>query len=408
MRKLSIRRKNIPDGMRDMIYSENKAVQGLGERVCALYEKRGYGCVVTPALEYYDVFNFDSQTIPEENMFKLTDKSGRLVVMRPDNTTPMARIAATRLKNAPRPLKLYYNQNVFRISKDYSGKRSEFAQTGIEIFGGDTLRSDIEAVVTALRTLREISQFYGGSVNYKLELGHAHFCKALLDAASLTDEARELVTKYIGAKNSSSLEVMGADDKLDTCFMEKIRQIPRLYGSKNVIDKARRLCDGVENAKAALDYLESIYDILDENGFSENISIDLATVNDMDYYTGVVFRGYIDYTGEAVLGGGRYDNLMSNFGCNEGATGFGVNLSVIADKLSRAVGATERSDKKVLVHYSETSLLSKALNYIENCANVCVLSCFDSIDDAVQYSRESKISKVVEVTRGGISEVWCE
>ena len=405
---MSVKRKNIPDGMRDMIYSENKAEKVLGEKIAALYEKRGYGCVVTPALEYYDVFNFDSQTIPEENMFKLTDKSGRLVVMRPDNTTPMARIAATRLQNAPRPLKLYYNQNVFRISKDYSGKRSEFAQTGIEIIGGDSKRADIEAVVTALRTLREVSGFYGGNVNYKLELGHAHFCKALLDAAKLSDEARELVTKYIGAKNSSSLEVMGADNKLDTAFMEKIRQIPRLYGTKSVIAKARELCLGVENATCALDYLEEIYDILDANGFSENISIDLATVNDMDYYTGVVFRGYIDYTGEAVLGGGRYDNLMSNFGTDEGATGFGLNLSVVADKLSRAVGVEEATEKKVLVHYGDTSLLAKALNYIENCGNVAVLSCFDSVEKAVEYAKNSGISKVTEVTSSGIAEVWQE
>ena len=94
---MSIKRKNIPDGMRDMIYSENKTEKKLGDRISALYEKRGYGSVATPALEYYDVFNFDSQTIAEENMFKLTDKSGRLVVLRPDNTTPMARIASTRL-----------------------------------------------------------------------------------------------------------------------------------------------------------------------------------------------------------------------------------------------------------------------------------------------------------------------
>ena len=113
---MSIKRKNIPDGMRDMIYSENKTEKSLGERIRSLYEKRGYGSVVSPALEYYDVFNYDSQTIGEENMFKLTDKSGRLVVLRPDNTTPMARIAATRLMNAPRPLKLCYNQNVYRVS----------------------------------------------------------------------------------------------------------------------------------------------------------------------------------------------------------------------------------------------------------------------------------------------------
>ena len=403
---MSIKRKNIPDGMRDMIYSENKTEKKLGDRISALYEKRGYGSVATPALEYYDVFNFDSQTIAEENMFKLTDKSGRLVVLRPDNTTPMARIASTRLKNAPRPLKLYYNQNVYRISGNYSGKRSEFSQTGIEILGGNSEKADLEAIVTALRTLREMGDFYGGGINYKLELGHALFCKALIDSFGLDEEKRELVTKYISAKNSSSLEVLLGNDEGALCIMEKIREIPRLYGTKSVISKARALCKGVKDAEDALDYLEKIYDILDENGFSENISIDLATVNDMDYYTGIVFRGYLDYTGETVLGGGRYDNLMSNFGENEGATGFGVNLSLVADKLSRIFGYEEESSRKTLVHYSNIKLLAKAMSYIENSGDICTLSCFDSIDEAIENAKMGGISRVVEITPDGICEVW--
>lgn len=405
---MSIRRKNIPDGMRDMIFGENKTEKKLGERISALYEKRGYGSVATPALEYYDVFNFDSQTIAEENMFKLTDKSGRLVVIRPDNTTPMARIAATRLKNAPRPLKMYYNQNVFRISGDYSGKRSEFSQAGIEIIGGEYGKADLEAIVTALRTLREMGDFYGGGINYKLELGHARFCRALIDSFGLDEDKKETVKKYIGAKNSSSLEVLFGEDEDSSGIMETIRRIPRLYGGKSVIAKARELCRGVADAEDALDYLEKVYDILDMNGFSENISIDLATVNDMDYYTGIVFRGYLDYTGDVILGGGRYDNLMSNFGDGEGATGFGVNLSLVADKLSRAVGMGEESVRKILVHYSDMSLLSKAMNYIENSGDVCVLSCFDNVKDAIENAKQGGISRVVEITDDGISEVWSE
>ena len=403
---MSIRRKNIPDGMRDMIFTENKTEKKLGERISALYEKRGYGSVSTPALEYYDVFNFDSQTIAEENMFKLTDKSGRLVVIRPDNTTPLARIAATRLKNAPRPLKLCYNQNVFRISGDYSGKRSEFSQVGIEIIGGSPEKADLEAIVTALRTLREMGDFYGGGVAYKLELGHAQYCRALLDSFGLDDEKRLAVTKYISAKNSSSLDVIFGEGEEMKNIMEKVRRIPRLYGNKSVISKARELCAGVLEAEKALDYLEKVYDILDENGFSENISIDLATVNDMDYYTGIVFRGYLDYTGETVLGGGRYDNLMSNFGENEGATGFGVNLSLVADKLSRVMGVGEDMTRKNLVYYGDTKLLSKAMNYIENNSDICVLSCFDSVEGAIENAKQSGYSRVVEITADGISEVW--
>ncbi len=404
---MNIKRKNIPDGMRDMIYTENLTQKSLGERVSSLYEKRGFGSVSTPTLEYYDVFNFDSQTIPEENMLKLTDKSGRLVVLRPDNTTPMARIAATRLKNAPRPLKLYYNQNVFRISGDFSGKRSEFAQTGVEIIGGDTEMADLEAIVTALRTLREISDFYGGGINYKLELGHACFCKALLDSFGLDEETRQTVTKYISAKNSSSLEVLSDDDEKMTSVLSTVRKIPRLYGSKSVIDKARELCVGVKSANEALDYLEKMYDILDENGFSENISIDLATVNDMDYYTGIVFKGYLDYTGESILGGGRYDNLMSNFGDSEVATGFGINLSLVSDRLSKITGIEENvPSRRTLVHYGDMKLLSKALNYIENSMDVCVLSCVQSIDEAVEYAKKGAFTKVVEIENGTIREVW--
>lgn len=403
---MGIKRKNIPDGMRDMIYSENKPSKQLGERLMSLYEKRGFGNVVTPTLEYYDVFNFDTQTIPEENMFKLTDKSGRLVVLRPDNTTPMARIAATRLKNAPLPIKLCYNQNVFRISRDYSGKRSEFAQTGIEIIGGDTKRADIEVIVTALRTLREISEFFGGDVKYKLEIGHVGFCKAILDSMGLGDDQLEIVRAYVGAKNSSSLDVLLGENQSLESAIKVIQQIPRLYGGRSVLDKARHISGDVEDAKNALDYLEKIFDVLDENGFSENISIDLAIVNDMEYYTGIVFRGYLEYAGEPILGGGRYDGLLPNFDFDAPATGFGVNLSLIADKLTRAVGKGEREGKTILVHYAEASLLSKALNYMENNGDVCELSCFDELEKAVEYAKNSGIEKVVEITKSGIKEAY--
>ena len=392
--------------MRDMIYSETKPVKELGQKLGELYEKRGFGEVVTPSLEYYDVFSFDSQTIPEENMFKLTDSSGRLVVLRPDNTTPIARIAATRLKNASLPVKLYYDQNVYRISRDYSGKRSEFTQTGVEIIGGDTERADIEVVVTALRTLREISAYFGGSVNYKLEIGHIGFCKAILDSLGLREEQLEIVRKYVGAKNSSSLEVMLGDRGDLDDVMNILSQIPRLYGSREVLTTARSIGKGNEKACQALDYLEKIFDVLDENGFSENISIDLAIVNDMEYYTGIVFKGYLDYAGEPILGGGRYDTLLSNFDVDAPATGFGVNLSVISDKLSRAVGRSVPERKSVLVHYSDPSMLSKALNYMENSGEVCVLSCFEELEKAIEYAKETKASKVVEITSGGIKEAY--
>ena len=403
---MDIKRKNIPDGMRDMIGKETEPAAKLGQKLCGLYAKRGFEKAQTPALEYYDVFNFKSQTIPEENMFKLTDKSGRLVVLRPDNTTPMARIAATRLKNAPLPIKLYYNQNVYRVSHGYSGKRCEFTQTGIEIIGGDRKKTDIEALITAIRTLREISAFFGGNIKYNLEIGHAGFCKALLDSMDLERSELETVRRYVGAKSFSALD-FGFDesDGAKKAALEKIRQLPRLYGSKEVLDKAREISQNNEKALDAVNYISEILDILEINGLSENVSVDMAIVNDMEYYTGLVFRGYIEYAGEPVLGGGRYDNLLSNFDIDAPATGFGVNLSVIADKLTRAVGTSEKNQKTVLVHYSDAKLLSRAVNYIENCGDVCTLSCFESLEAALEYAKSAGIEKTVEITSGGIREV---
>ena len=101
-----------------------------------------------------------------------------------------------------------------------------------------------------------------------------------------------------------------------------------------------------------------------------------------------------------------FNFLMANFGENEGATGFGVNLSLVADKLSRVMGVSDDVTRKNLVYYGDTKLLSKAMNSIENSSDICVLSCFDNVGDAIENAKISGFSRVVEITADGISEVW--
>lgn len=387
-------RKNIPDGMRDMVYSEIKTVKELSEKLLALYEKRGYAEVVTPTVEFFDVFNVRGRALAEENMFKTTDKSGKLVVLRPDNTMPMARFASTRLKNAPLPIKLCYSQNVYRILHGYSGKRSEFTQTGVEILGGDTFKADIECLVGARAALKEISAYFGG-IDYKLEIGHAGFARALLDSLNLDETEKELALSYVEAKNSSAVEFLHEGHGDLEQAIRLIRRIPRLFGGKDVLDKARELCAGVPEANTALDYLSELYTVLEQNGLAADVTIDLSIVHEMEYYTGLVFRGYVDGAGEAVLGGGRYDTLLENFGEDMPATGFGVNISVIADKLA-ANGGGKTENVGCIIHY-EPSELAAALAYAENCGTVCELSCFDRYEDTVAYAEKKGIAKIVRI-----------
>ena len=397
-------RKNIPDGMRDMVYGEIKTVKELSDTLIGLYQKKGYSEVVTPTIEYFDVFNIENSVIAEENMFKMTDLSGRLVVLRPDNTTPMARIASTRLKNAPSPIKLCYSQNVYRILHGYSGKRCEFTQTGIEILGGDTFKSDIECLINALTSLKKASLCFGNDIEYKLEIGHAGFAKALIDSLCLDETEKELALGYVEAKNSSNVEFLSTSHGNFEEAIKLIRQFPRLFGSKEVLDKARALCQGIEQANSALDYLSEIYTVLEDAGFAENITIDLSIVHELDYYTGLVFRGYIDGAGEAVLGGGRYDTLLENFSEKLPATGFGVNISVIADSLGRKYGENTGEKVKTIVHY-EKETLSKAIAFIEKSDEICELSCFDDFQYTLSYAKAKSIKRAVRICKGNITEV---
>ena len=112
----------------------------------------------------------------------------------------------------------------------------------------------------------------------------------------------------------------------------------------------------------------------------------------------------VDHVGEAVLGGGRYDTLLENFGKETGATGFGINISVIADKLAKNFESGNAEKAKCIVHY-ESETLSKALEYAENCADICELSCFDNFEDTLAYAKTKGIEKVVRICTGNITEV---
>lgn len=401
---MKLYKNNIPDGMRDMVYGEIKVEKEVSERLLALYQKRGYAEVVTPTVEYFDVFNIQNRVISEESMFKLTDKSGKLVVLRPDNTTPMARLASTRLKNAPKPIKLCYNQNVYRVLHGYSGKRSEFTQTGIEILGGDTFKSDIECLTNALLSLKNASTYFGKDIDYKLEIGHAGFARALLDSLCLNETEKELALSYVEAKNSSAVEFLSSNHANLEEAIKLIRKIPRLFGSKDVLSEARELCRGIEGANTALDYLMEVYTVLEKAGFADKITIDLSIVHEMEYYTGLVFRGYIESTGEAVLGGGRYDTLLENFGEKTGATGFGINISVIADKLANNSASGADSKVQCVIHY-EPETLSRALEYIEKSDKICELSCYDSFEDTLTYAKNKGAQSVVRICDNNVTEV---
>ena len=249
--------KNTPEGTRDLLYSEAELYDDLTRLFSKNYEMSGFRKVETPVIENYDLITAIDRSINQENLYKLTDNTGHLLALRPDNTTPIARIAATKLRNAELPQKLYYNQNIYRINTDYSGKRNEILQSGIELIGESGLKADLLCIMTALEALKSLG------LKCKLEIGHVGFFNALLKELDLDDEEAATVRNFVEMKNFVSLNMF--DKNLQN---EKIRKLPLLYGGNEVFEEAAELASGNRDANDALDYVKKVYDLMDSAGYA--------------------------------------------------------------------------------------------------------------------------------------------
>ncbi len=324
-----------PEGTRDLLFEECAAVRAVENRLQDIFKSKGYSEVITPGLEFYDVFNMKSRYFPQETMYKLSDNKGRLMVVRPDTTMPIARMAATRLREQTLPVRLCYSQSVYRNRPGMRGRSDEIRQTGIELIGSSSRRAEIEVIGNALEVLSSFE-----TEGFRLELGHIGFFKAMVNKLGCTSDTVENIRGLIEVKNYPALNDL-LDDIGDNDVTRALRQLPRLFGGEEVFEAARKLFSDAE-ATAVLDELKATYESVCALGYKDKITIDLGLVNKMDYYTGTVIKGYIEGCGDAVLSGGRYDSLLSGFGYDVPATGFAVNVDSVARAEMKTVDFTHK------------------------------------------------------------------
>ncbi len=332
-----------PEGTRDLLFASCRALRQTENAIRTALEGCGYSEVITPAVEYFDVFAQANPELDQENMLKIIDRSGRICVARPDNTTPIARIAATRLDDAALPVRLYYSQKVFRSVVAGHGHKGEFLQVGAELIGADGLEADKDILSAAFGALTGT-----GADNFRIELGHAEIYKALIEELGVDDQTAESVRRLIENKSFAAL-----GDALapygDRPAAKALRAMPQLFGGMEVLDEVEALTGNVR-VLGAVSYLRRLYKALDEAGYGSRIMIDLGLVHEMDYYTGVMFRGYIGGAGAAILSGGRYNALCAKFGKDMPAGGFGIDVESVAESLqgaARPEAATRRDTVRI-------------------------------------------------------------
>ncbi|PWM23019.1 MAG: ATP phosphoribosyltransferase regulatory subunit [Oscillospiraceae bacterium] len=315
-----------PEGTKDRLFGECEKRSSLAGALRSLFASRGFREVSTPVLEYYDVFDTARAYFPQEAIYKLIDSSGRILVLRPDCTIPIARLIGARLRNEAGPLRLFYHQKIYRHASGHSGVSGEISQMGVELVGSSLPLCDVEIVELACKSLQAVC----GS-DYQLELCHIGYFNALVDSLGTDPATREQIRELVEHKNFPALDLLL--ERFDGCPAQKaLRKLPALFGSVAVLDEARALFSDGE-ADRALDALAGLYHALSALGLGEHLTIDLGLVNQADYYTGIIFRGYTAGAGEAVLSGGRYDDLIGEFGPARPATGFGINLDLLCERV---------------------------------------------------------------------------
>ena len=337
-------------------------------------------------MEFYDLFLQSGNPMPQESMLKIIDRSGKIMVMRPDCTTPIARVAATKLKAVPLPQRLYYDQTVFRSGQEHKGGSSEIAQCGVELIGAAGRKADLEMVAMAVDALRAC-----GLKQFHIELGHVGFFRDLAGRMDMPAEAMEQMRVLIEGKNFAALGDM-LEPYAGQSASTALRRLSRLFGGAEVLDEAERLTGG----SSALTYLRKLYTELAQAGYGAYIRFDMGLVHQIDYYTGVVFRGYVEGAGDAVLSGGRYDRLVEAFGRRAPATGFAVDVDAVAGCLP----SREPPRVKFLVHFGGGEL-SRALKAVdEHAVGTCELSPCENLDETERLAREKGAGAVLVLEKG--------
>ena len=378
-----------PEGTKDLLFDECIIRQSAEEKIHKNFKSRGYSELLTPVTEFYDVFNHSSSYFPQDKLFKLTDNKGRLLTLRPDNTVPIARIVATRLKDSPLPLRLYYDQCVFVNEPSLKGKSTQIKQTGIELIGSSSKMADIEVISAAIEVLSSCS-----SDSFSLEIGDIRFFKELVNKLEADEQTKEAVRDYIDAKNYPAL-----NDLLDSIGKNEIthalKRLPRLFGGEEVFEKAAKLFSD-SDIDPVLSGLHTLYRQVSELIGSGRLTVDLGMVNRTDYYTGVIIKGYLEGYGAEVLSGGRYDKLIKDFGYDVPATGFAVNVDAVAKiEMKHHTVGPHKPDAVVFAKEGFEIKAVKMADDLRKEGITAEMSLFDTIEETREYCREKGISKII-------------
>ncbi|MBE3553707.1 MAG: ATP phosphoribosyltransferase regulatory subunit, partial [Thermicanus sp.] len=297
----------------------------------------------TPTVEFFDTLGVLSKT-EEGKLFKLLDRQGRTLVLRPEMTTPIARVVASLLYSHPFPIRLMYLGNVFRSPSREAGKSAEFTQMGAELIGEKGLFADAEQMALAIAAVKE-----AGVKEFRIAMSHARFLDAYFSVWAGDDSLVSALKTALKEKNHVGFREKVKASSLSGAAKEALYRILRWHGGVEVLEEARLFSPSPEMEKCVGE-MEEVYRLLMKLGFAEWLTFDLTMMAKQDYYTGLFFEGFAEGVASSVLNGGRYDHLTAEFGREAPATGFAIKVDRL---LEAAHFPIERKKKSLLLYPPE-------------------------------------------------------
>lgn len=293
------------------------------EKAClalrGLYEQYGYKKYKMGKFEEYSLYVENKDFLGTDKVITFTDLDGRLLALKPDVTLSIIKNTNTTVAGNE---KLYYLENVYRESRE-SHTFKEINQMGLEYIGKVDTYSITEVITLAAKSLETISS------DYILEIAHMQFVVELLKSLQVAEHIKLKLISLIRSKNADGIRKTAESSDLSELQIESLCRIPSLYGDvTETIKEARKICLNGAMTRA-LEELSEIYEALKALGMAEKIQLDLSIVNDIDYYNGIIFKGYVKELGKSILAGGQYDQAMVRLGKKADAIGFALYLNEI-------------------------------------------------------------------------------
>jgi ATP phosphoribosyltransferase regulatory subunit len=315
--------------MRYYIGAEARLRRMVEDVAMSVFEGWNYEEVITPSVDYYDLFEQGMGQREAQRGFRFTDNDGRLLALRPDVTSSVARMAATLLSERARPLRFCYAAPVFRQqTQSHAEWRRENTQLGCELIGAGGKSADLEV----LRLAAEILSRLNLQSRYCITINNVEIFNGVAAQMNLETPAREQLRRLIDTREADELQRFLTN--YGNGETRAFAQPTELTGKRNVIEAARRTITN-QRSVAALDSLDELGTEIESLGLEDSFEIDLGDVSSLDYYTGLSLKVFVHGAGSSVGRGGRYDGLTGSFGRAEPAVGFVLNLDALTEVLGR-------------------------------------------------------------------------